>query len=146
MKERLQRKREVSRREFGLGAAAAFAAVTLAPAGVLTADAATTSHPGHREMRQDEQQPELSPELKAEVDAKLQHIFAKWGDRLNDDQKKRMKDIVSGHVRMLQAVRAVKVTNGDAPASVLKLAYPRGGKAKAATNSKAAGVSARGKN
>jgi hypothetical protein len=140
MKERVKRKREVSRREFGLGAAAAFAAAALSPAGVLAADATSSAHTGHAGMPQDEQQPELSPELKAEVDAKIQHIFAKWGDRLNDEQKKRMKDIVSGHVRMLQAVRAVKVTNGDAPASVLKLAYPRGGKAKAA------GVSARGKN
>jgi hypothetical protein len=127
MKATQKRTTRVSRREFGLGAAAAFAAAALTPAGVLAAGSAATAD---TELIQDEQQPELAPELKAEVDAKVQHIFAKWGDRLNDDQKKRMRTIVSGHVRMLQSIRSTKVSNGDSPASVLKLAYPRGGKTK----------------
>lgn len=120
-------KHRVSRREFGLKAASAIAAAALVPPGVF---AAGPIPPPIAEMHQDEQDPELPPEQRAEVDAKVQHIFAKWGDRLNDDQKKRMRTIVSGHVRMLQSIRAFKVSNGDAPASVLKLAYPRGGKTK----------------
>ncbi|HEV2314317.1 MAG TPA: hypothetical protein VGR94_03350 [Candidatus Acidoferrales bacterium] len=66
-------------------------------------------------------EPELSGQAQAEVEAKLQHIFAKYGDRLSDDQKKLMRRTVTSHVRMLEAIRPIPVANGDAPATVLEL-------------------------
>ena len=118
MSQKIRPKTEVSRRAFVGGAATVFAAATLAAPRVFAcADHAHLSMP----LAQDEPPPELTPKLKAEVDAKLQHIFARWGDRLNDEQRKRMRTIVSEHVKMLDAVRQVKISNGDSPASVLKL-------------------------
>jgi hypothetical protein len=70
---------------------------------------------------QEESQPGLSSAGQAEVEAKLRHILAMYGDRLNDDQKQRMRRIVSSHVRMLEAIRPIPTTNGDPPATVLKL-------------------------
>lgn len=70
---------------------------------------------------QEQGQPELSSAGQAEVEAKLRHILSTYGDRLNDDQKQRMRRIVSSHVRMLEAIRPIPTTNGDPPATVLKL-------------------------
>ena len=65
--------------------------------------------------------PALSTQAQSEVGAKLQRIFAKYGDRLSDDQKKLMRRTVENHVRMLEVIRPIPVTNGDPPATVLKL-------------------------
>ncbi|HLW82931.1 MAG TPA: hypothetical protein VKS20_12920 [Candidatus Acidoferrales bacterium] len=70
---------------------------------------------------QEETQAGLSSAGQAEVEAKLRHILATYGDRLNHDQKQRMRRIVSSHVRMLEAIRPIPTTNGDPPATVLKL-------------------------
>ena len=73
-------------------------------------------------FREEEQsQPDLSSTGHAEVETKLRHILATYGDRLSDDQKQRMRRIVSSHVRMLEAIRPIPTTNGDPPATVLKL-------------------------
>ena len=119
----MRKSEKVSRREFGRTAATALAAATLAPPSAIGAISRMPDCGCAEALipQQDEQQPQLAPELKAEVEAKLQSIFTKWGDRLNDDQKTRMRTIVTQHVRMLQSVRSFKVANGDAPASVLKL-------------------------
>ena len=70
---------------------------------------------------QEQRGPALSQQAQTEVEAKLQRIFAKYGDRLSDDQKKLMRRTVENHVRMLEAIRPIAVTNGDPPATVLKL-------------------------
>lgn len=63
----------------------------------------------------------MSSKAQAEIEAKLQRIFATYGSRLNEDQRKLMRRTVTYHVRMLEAVRPIVAANGDAPATVLKL-------------------------
>lgn len=56
-----------------------------------------------------------------EVEAKLARVLALYGSRLSPEQKQRMRSIIAGHVRMLQPIRAVAMTNADPPATVLGL-------------------------
>lgn len=112
------------RREFGQRAALALTGAALAGApfsgvagGLLAVSPATLP-----EQQEDTQG--LSTQAQAEIEAKLQHIFTVYGSRLNDDQRKLLRRTVTYHVRMLEAVRPIAVTNGDAPATVLKLVVP----------------------
>lgn len=98
-----------SRRDFGQGAALTLAGGALASASMLgtgTAAAAAAAVPAGAQ---------------AEIEAKLRHIFALYGDRLSEQQRRMLRGVVTDHVRMLERVRAVQVHNADPPASVLKL-------------------------
>ncbi|HWG59957.1 MAG TPA: hypothetical protein VN661_13000 [Candidatus Acidoferrales bacterium] len=113
---------ELSRREFARGAAMAVA--TLASSGLLAAEtAAAAAKP---------QNPAASESpVQEEIDAKLANIVRKWGDRLNDQQRQRLRRVLGENERMLAAVRAFPLENGDPPSQVLKLTddeyEPRGG-------------------
>lgn len=111
----------VSRREFGRQAAMTLAggalAVTAKPVPRLTLD----SLPDAALAAQEQAASGLSAQAQAEVEAKLQHVLAAYGSRLSDEQKKRMRQIITNHVRMLETIRPIAVANGDAPATVLKL-------------------------
>jgi hypothetical protein len=63
----------------------------------------------------------LSPQARAEIDAKVENVIRRWGDRLSEEQKTRARTIITRHVRMLETVRKFPVHNGDSPAAVLKL-------------------------
>ena len=66
--------------------------------------------------------PSSAPQsAKDEVELKLHNVVAKWGDRLSEAQRGRVRKILQYHVRMLESVRKFPVANGDSPASVLKL-------------------------
>jgi hypothetical protein len=111
----------VSRREFGRSAAITLAggalAATASPAPVLALDNLT-----HAAFSAQEQAASgLSAQTQAEVEAKLQHIFATYGSRLSEDQKKRLRRTVTNHVKMLEAIRSLSVDNNDAPATMLEL-------------------------
>jgi hypothetical protein len=67
----------------------------------------------------------LTPEQTADVDAKLANILRKYGDRFNDDQKRRLRRILAQHQRLLAPVREFAVKNGDVPASVLRVSYDK---------------------
>ena len=128
---------KVTRREFGRKAAAALAVASVGAPAILaesavpvkvseprgdSASLACECSEASAILLQDEQEaPELPPEVKAEVDWKVQNVVARWGDRLNDEQKTRMRTIIARHVQMLQSVRKFEITNADAPAAVLKL-------------------------
>lgn len=109
------------RREFGQRAALALtgAALASAPLAGVVRGLATVSPAALPEQQEDAQG--LSMKAQAEIESKLQHIFATYGSRLNDDQRKLLRRTVTYHVRMLEAVRPIAVANGDAPATVLKL-------------------------
>ena len=64
----------------------------------------------------------LSAADRQEVDAKLADTLRKYGDRLTDDQKDRLRGILTNHQRMLAQIRTFRLENGDTPASTLKLA------------------------
>ncbi len=68
------------------------------------------------------QQP-LDAADQAEVEAKYSEVVRKYGSRLSDEQKTRVRGVIGRHQRMLARVRAFDVDNGDAPATGLRL-YP----------------------
>jgi hypothetical protein len=72
---------------------------------------------------QESEESKLSPESRARVEATLQNILRKYGDRFSEDQKKRLRRIAAENERLLAAVRAFPLENWDPPANVLKL-YP----------------------
>jgi len=109
----------VSRREFGRKAALAVAAATFAPSATISR--ASDTSPSLAQPQQGPDLSDLSPEARAEIDAKLANVIRRWGDRLDDEQKTRMRTIITRHVRMLETVRKFPLQNGDTPASVLKL-------------------------
>lgn len=115
----------LSRRDFGHRAALTLAGGALASTGMLGSGEAAgangkdSTHTGTQSPQGDA--PGLSPGARAEIEARLQHIFARYGDRLSETERKKLHGVVTDHVRMLERVRAVQVHNSDAPASVLKL-------------------------
>jgi hypothetical protein len=102
----------VSRR--GLGRRAAVSAAALALGFSLDTPAAPQQNQG---------QPPLSSADQAEVDAKFANVVRKYGDRLSDDQKTRVRGVLGRHQRMLARVRAFPIENSDPPATGLRL-YP----------------------
>jgi hypothetical protein len=96
----------------GLGRRAA-----LAVAAGLAADGPTPASP------QFQGQAPLEPADQAEVEAKYNEVVRKYGSRLTDEQKTRVRGVIGRHQRMLARVRAFNVENGDAPATGLRL-YP----------------------
>lgn len=97
----------ISRRAFGKATALTLAGGVLAGRDLSFAHAA--------------QDKNASSGAQAEVERKLQNVIAKWGDRLSEEQRRRVRRVLQSHVRMLESVRAFPVANGDSPASVLKL-------------------------
>jgi len=63
-------------------------------------------------------QPPLPAAAQSEVDAKFADVVRKYGDRLTDEQKTRVRTTLARHQRMLMRVREFPLENGDAPAKV----------------------------
>ena len=61
-------------------------------------------------------QPTLSAAGQAEVDARINTIFARYGSRLNDEQRADIRRIVTGAQAGLEALRAYPLANGSEPA------------------------------
>jgi hypothetical protein len=59
----------------------------------------------------------------AEVDAKLASVIRKYGDRLSEEQRTRVRGVIARHHRMLMRVRAFPLENSDSTATGLRL-YP----------------------
>lgn len=108
----------LSRRRFGQLAMMGLAGSTLMPAELLKAKPPTRALEAAAQERGG--QP-FSPAGRAEIEETLHRIFAEYGDRLSESQKQHMRGIVSNHVQMLETVRAIPLSNPDAPATVLKL-------------------------
>jgi len=66
-------------------------------------------------------QPPLEAADQAEVDAKFTEVVRKYGSRLTEEQKTRVRGVLGRHQRMLARVRAFNLENGDAPATGLRL-------------------------
>ena len=114
----------ISRRQFGRNAAIA-AAMFTAPGLLATTSAETKA------ARSQEKKPEplegLTPEQTAEVDARLANILRKYGNRFDDDQKNRLRQILAQNERMMAPLRAFSLQNGDPPASVLRISFDNPG-------------------
>ena len=116
-------KPRVSRREFARSTALAAAAAALAPATSLShaKESSPSSSASALPQQQGPDLSDLSPQARAEIDAKVENVIRRWGDRLSDEQKTRARTVITRHVRMLETVRKFPLHNGDSPASVLKL-------------------------
>jgi hypothetical protein len=117
--------RRLSRRDFGqqaaltLAAGALASAATLRPGVAMGADGADSPHPMTPPVQAGVSG--VSPVAGAEIDGKLRHIFAVYGDRLSDKERKLLRGVVTDQVRMLERIRAIQVHNSDPPAAVLRL-------------------------
>lgn len=112
----------ISRRQFAQTAALA-AAVLSPPATALVAGVSPAPGPGNRASAP--VQPDnlgLNPAQKKEVEAKLANIVRKYGSRLSNQQREHLAHILGYNEKMLASIRSFPLENGDAPATVLKLA------------------------
>ena len=117
--------RRLSRRAFGgrllavtggaavaAHAAAPCTCTTLLPEGISPADAAATAAGAPADA---------APTTQAGIVAeKVRRVEARWGSRLSAAQRRRLPGIIGYHEAMLARIRAVPLTNADAPATVLK--------------------------
>jgi hypothetical protein len=119
----LVRSSSVSRREFGRRVALAAGAGIVAADLAAGADPTLHAHGGHRESldRSGQTPPNLSEAGRVRFDSMWENVLRKHGDRLDDDQKARMRKIITNNVKLLEAVYAVALTNGDTPATTLRL-------------------------
>jgi hypothetical protein len=96
-------KRAISRRKFG--------AAALLGSAVPTIVAAPQQQAGEA----------LSAADSAEVEARYNNAIRQYGDRLSDEQRQRMRRILTTNERMMAHIREFPLDNGDTPATVLKL-------------------------
>jgi hypothetical protein len=106
----------ISRRDFARRAALVSAAASLAPAGLLRAESSAAPVPA----QQPANAPKLSPESQAEVESRIQSIFAQYGKRLSDAQKKDIRRLATEAQAPLDRLRAFAAENGDGPGLYLK--------------------------
>jgi hypothetical protein len=125
----------ISRRQFARNAALAAAVSISAPALLPALESSSGSAPGAAAPVQEQKAAplkNLTPQQTADVDARLANILRKYGDRFNDEQKKRLRRILAQQERLLAPIREFAVQNGDPPASVLRVTFdkpspPKGG-------------------
>jgi hypothetical protein len=67
---------------------------------------------------------ELPPAARAEAQQSYRAVLEKYGDRLNDEQKKDIARLLEQQQRSIESVRAFMLDNDDAPASALRLHGP----------------------
>ncbi len=77
--------------------------------------------PAAAEAQQRQGAPLSEPES-AEVEARYTEAMRKYGSRLSEEQKQRIRTILTANERMMSRIREFPLENGDTPATVLKLA------------------------
>ncbi|MGA8223760.1 MAG: twin-arginine translocation signal domain-containing protein [Candidatus Acidiferrales bacterium] len=107
----------ISRRDFARRAAIAAATAACLPSELF----ARPADPLPAAPQQADEK--LSAESQAEVDAKIQAILGKYGDRFSEAQKADIRRLVTEGQKPLEAMRKFPVENSDQPATVLRL-YP----------------------
>ncbi len=94
----------ISRRRFGMRAALAGGLLPAAVDG------------------QQRQGASLSAPETAEVEARYNEVIRRYGSRLSEEQKQRIRGILTANERMMSHIREFPLDNGDTPATILKLA------------------------
>jgi len=106
----------ISRREFARCAAFVSAAASLTPSNLLNAESLAAPPPA----QQPANAPKLSPEGQAEVEARVQSIFAQYGNRFSEAQKSDIRRLATEAQRALERLRAFPIDNGAGPGLYLK--------------------------
>ena len=109
----------ISRRDFARSAALVAATAACLPADLLATPA--LSPPPPTQQADDK----LSPESQAEVDAKIQALLRKYGDRVSEAQKADVRRLLTEGQKPLEQTRKFPLENANQPGNVLKL-YPDG--------------------
>ena len=104
------RNKVVSRRRFGV-AASGLALAACLPGGGFVPNLSPSA----------EDHPQSSDQSIPEIEAKFENIIRKYGDRLSQEQRKKVRTVLAYHQKLLTSVRAFPLQNGDSPASVLNL-------------------------
>jgi len=110
----------LSRREFAQRAALLSATSFVSPAAMLDLPSDIVG-----DYQVDAGGPKLSPEGQAEANARYQQVLSLYGDRLNDEQKTRVKKLCAELQQALDHIRSYELENGNAPALYLKPLYER---------------------
>lgn len=63
----------------------------------------------------------LSAAETSEVEARYNNAMRQYGDRLSEEQRQRIRRILTTNERMMSHIREFPLDNGDTPATVLKL-------------------------
>jgi len=68
-------------------------------------------------------QAELPSAARDEIECRYQYLVRKWGQRITpEEQKRRLRRILTENERMLEPIRTLQLANGDPPAPVLRFA------------------------
>ena len=67
-----------------------------------------------------EGEPKLSPAARAEAEAKIQNIFRKYGDRLNEEQKADVRKSMLSTQDGVEKLRAFALENWDEPVTIFR--------------------------
>jgi hypothetical protein len=102
----------ISRRSFTTAAVAAATAALIQPTQALQTQ--------QDEKSADAAMAKLSPAARAEVEMKLNSIFRKYRDRLNDEQKIDIRKAMAETQSGLEKMRAFQLENGDLPATIFR--------------------------
>jgi len=113
----------VTRRQFGKQAA--FASLSAALAVTPAAGQADTASSSEKETH--------APD---DIEARYQQVIRRYGDRLSEEQRKRLRKILVYNEKLLAPIRSFPLDNGQPAATVLKFyedkeATPRAGAARA---------------
>jgi hypothetical protein len=120
----------LGRREFALGAAAAATAALVNPIDALgqppTGVVPAAPEPALSDQEAQSALAKLAPAARAEVEMKINNIFRKYGDRLNDEQKADIRRAMAEGQDSLEKMRAYALDNSDQPATVFQLFHREG--------------------
>ena len=112
----------ITRRSFTAAAVAAATAVLIQPAqatqmqeSLVQNDKLAPSAP-----QADAAMSKLSPGAQAEVEMKVNSIFRKFGNRLNDEQKADIRKVMAETQSGLEKMRTFSLENGDLPATIFR--------------------------
>ena len=72
-------------------------------------------------LSQQSNEPGLTFAQMQEMEARFNETLRRYGDRLSEEQRSRIRRVLLDNQRMLGAIRTFPLDNGDAPATTLKL-------------------------
>ena|SRR5712691_5902737 len=112
--------KKISRRSFTRDAIVAATAAALLPSAIAqTPPAPPRSTPA--ESNPPDNPPALSAASQAEVDARVQWINAKYGSRLNDEQRADIRRIITSGQAGVDAMRKYDLENASGPAEPFRI-------------------------
>src|SRR5919108_4317835 len=113
---------KLSRREFARGATLAAIAASI-PTQIAAQEEKPPTAPAPPKPAAPspgQAEPKLSDAARAEAEAKIQNIFRKYGDRLNQEQRADIRRSMLSTQEALEKLRAFPLENWDEPATVFR--------------------------